>query len=214
VNRTYVYIDGFNLYNRALKNTPYRWLDLKALCERLLPPPQNEIRLIRYFTARIIPSATDPEQSIRQEIYFRALATLDNVEVHFGTFLLKSASRVLADKPLNENGSWNTVRVQLPEEKGSDVNLASYLICDGFSDLYDTAVLITSDSDFIEPVKMVIDRLGKKVIVFSPSEKCYKLRDLLGKGLKTKWLKEIPQSQFPDLLRDSKGEFSKPRDWK
>ena len=26
-NRTYVYIDGLNLYNGALKNTSYKWLD-------------------------------------------------------------------------------------------------------------------------------------------------------------------------------------------
>lgn len=34
---TYVYIDGFNLYYRALKGTPYKWLDLERLCGLLLP---------------------------------------------------------------------------------------------------------------------------------------------------------------------------------
>jgi uncharacterized LabA/DUF88 family protein len=214
VNRTYIYIDGFNLYNRALKNTAYKWLDVNALCSQLLPPPEFEIVLIRYFTARVIPSEADPEQPIRQEIYLRALRTLDNVEIHFGTFLLKSASRVLAEKPLKEDGSWNTVKVQLPEEKGSDVNLASHLLYDGFSGLFDTASLITSDSDFIEPIRMVRDRLGKRVIIFSPSGKCQKLRDLLKDDVKTKWGKAIRQSQFPVQLRDLKGIFSKPRDWK
>ena len=28
---TNVYIDGFNLYYRALKDTPFRWLDLRKL---------------------------------------------------------------------------------------------------------------------------------------------------------------------------------------
>jgi uncharacterized LabA/DUF88 family protein len=214
VNRTYVYIDGFNLYNRALKNTRYKWLDINALCSRLLLSPDFEICLIRYFTAKIIPSEADPEQSIRQEIYLRALRTLTNVKIHFGTFLLKSASRVLAEMPFKEDGSWNTVRVQLPEEKGSDVNLASHLLCDGFSGLFDIAVLITSDSDFIEPIKMVRDRLGKRVVVFSPSGKCQRLRDLLKEDVKTSWRKAIRDSQFPSQLRDSKGLFSKPKDWK
>ena len=32
---TNVYIDGFNLYYRALKDTPFRWLDLHKLAETL-----------------------------------------------------------------------------------------------------------------------------------------------------------------------------------
>ncbi len=35
--KTIVYIDGFNLYYRALKGTPYKWLDLDAFCRKLLP---------------------------------------------------------------------------------------------------------------------------------------------------------------------------------
>lgn len=34
---TIVYIDGFNLYYGAVKGTPYKWLDLQALCQMLLP---------------------------------------------------------------------------------------------------------------------------------------------------------------------------------
>ena len=35
--RTNIYIDGFNLYYGCLKNTPHKWLDLRALCQVLLP---------------------------------------------------------------------------------------------------------------------------------------------------------------------------------
>ena len=42
-----------------------------------------------------------------------------------------------------------------PEEKGSDVNLATYLVADGFRDLYDTAVVVSNDSDLAEPLKLV-----------------------------------------------------------
>ena len=30
---TNLYIDGFNLYYRALKDTPFRWLDLRKLAD-------------------------------------------------------------------------------------------------------------------------------------------------------------------------------------
>jgi len=37
-------VDGFNLYYGAVRRTPYKWLDLHALCTFLLP--QNEIQKI------------------------------------------------------------------------------------------------------------------------------------------------------------------------
>jgi len=50
--RTIVYIDGFNLYYRNLKNTPYKWLDIEKFCESLLLPGTPIVK-IKYFTARI-----------------------------------------------------------------------------------------------------------------------------------------------------------------
>lgn len=45
--RTYVYVDGFNLYHGVLKKTKYKWLDLKALFQKLLSN-QNQIIAIKY----------------------------------------------------------------------------------------------------------------------------------------------------------------------
>lgn len=39
--RTYVYIDGFNFYYGAVKDTPYKWLDFKKLLGFLLKPDHN-----------------------------------------------------------------------------------------------------------------------------------------------------------------------------
>jgi len=49
--KTNVYIDGFNLYYGAVRGTPYKWLNLREVCERLLP--KHEIMRIRYFTALV-----------------------------------------------------------------------------------------------------------------------------------------------------------------
>jgi len=49
--RTCVYVDGFNLYYGALRNTPYKWLDVARLCGLLLP--NHDITRIAYFTARV-----------------------------------------------------------------------------------------------------------------------------------------------------------------
>ena len=83
--RTFVYIDVFNLYYRALRNTPYRWLDLSKLARLLLP--KNQIHRIHYYTARITARPGDPDQPTRQQFYLRALATIPNVSITYGQFL-------------------------------------------------------------------------------------------------------------------------------
>ena len=53
-----------------------------------------------------------------------------------------------------------TVEILDTEEKGSDVNLASHLLLDGFDDEYEMAVVVSNDSDLELPIRMVRTRLG------------------------------------------------------
>ena len=46
VKRPYVYVDGFNLYYRALRKTKFKWLNLEMLMKGLLSP-DNESCLRR-----------------------------------------------------------------------------------------------------------------------------------------------------------------------
>ena len=57
--RTFVYVDGFNLYYGALKGTAFRWLDLVSVFEKVLQP-HHEILRVKYFTARVSGTPTDP----------------------------------------------------------------------------------------------------------------------------------------------------------
>ena len=83
---TNIYIDGFNLYNGRVKGTLYKWLDLHAMCQMLLP--NHEINRIRYFTAHVMSYEHDPGAPQRQDMYLRALRTLPTVEVHDAGFLV------------------------------------------------------------------------------------------------------------------------------
>ncbi len=94
--RTNIYIDGFNLYYGAVKDTAYKWLDLNKLSRSMLSP-ENQIVTIKYFTARVKPMGLDPTKPIKQETYLRALKTLPNVQIYFGHFLTNEFSRPLAD---------------------------------------------------------------------------------------------------------------------
>lgn len=158
--RTNVYIDAFNLYFGALKGTRWKWLDLEALCRRLLPG--NDIRRIRYFTALVTARPHDPGQPVRQQTYLRALRTNPKITVHLGHFLSNPVTLPLADDPMR------FVRVLRTEEKGSDVNLATHLLCDGFTNDYDAAVIVSNDSDLLEPIRIAKNKLNKKVGVVSP----------------------------------------------
>lgn len=166
--KTRVYIDGFNLYYGLLKGGPHKWLDLERFCD--LSFPKNIIEKIYYFTAPVTARPNDPEQPVRQKAYLDALATLARVEVHLGTFMSSVVTMVMADcdpvtgKPvyrngiaapkLMPNGKPQMVPVLKSEEKGSDVNLASYLLRDAFGHTCECAIIVSNDSDLLTPIRM------------------------------------------------------------
>ena len=83
--RTFVYVDGFNLYYGALKGRSWKWLDLPALFAKVLQP-QHDILTVKYFTARVSGTRTDPSKPQRQDVYLRALQRhRPEVEVFLGT---------------------------------------------------------------------------------------------------------------------------------
>jgi hypothetical protein len=96
--KTIVYVDGFNLYYGAVKGTSYKWLDIHKLSQLLLP--KNQIVAIKYFTALVSARPGDPDQPNRQQIYWRALRTIPNLEIIYGHFLENNIRMPLADPPL------------------------------------------------------------------------------------------------------------------
>jgi uncharacterized LabA/DUF88 family protein len=205
---TNVYVDGFNLYYGCLKGTPYKWLDLGALCQALLPP--NKIQRIRYFTAKISAQA-DPQGPVRQSIYLRALQTVPGLTVHLGHFLTSTVRMPLA-KPLP--GGPRTVGVIKTEEKGSDVNLATYLLADAFRADAGTFVVVSNDSDLMEPIRLVSQELGYHVGILNPhpnvSRALQRTRPSFTKQIRRGVL---ATSQFPEKLSDAHGTITKPATW-
>ncbi|MYD89351.1 MAG: hypothetical protein F4Y08_03280 [Caldilineaceae bacterium SB0662_bin_9] len=79
----------------APSRTPFRWLDLWHLAEVLFP--QDTINRICYFTALLNARPNTPLQLRRQLVYLRALATLPNLEIHYGRFRSGTKCRPLAE---------------------------------------------------------------------------------------------------------------------
>jgi len=137
VARTIVYIDGFNLYYRALKGTPHKWLDIEAMSRAALPA-SCVIERVNYYTAHIS-GRVDPGAPRRQHAYLRALATLPKVAIHYGNFLVTQKWAGLVQPPefrpttaLPAGAAPQVAYVWKTEEKGSDVNLGVHLVRDAF----------------------------------------------------------------------------------
>ncbi|GBD15798.1 6-hydroxy-3-succinoylpyridine 3-monooxygenase HspA [bacterium HR26] len=192
----------------ALKGTPYRWLDIATLCTLLLP--NHAIHRIRYFTARIQPLPNDPSKAQRQQAYLRALQTIPHLTIHYGRYLARRARMPLVNPPATGP---RIVEVWRVEEKGSDVNLAIYLLLDGFQRDYEQAVVISNDSDLVEPIRVVRKHLGLSVGVFNPHPNTsHALRQV------TSFYRPFREgvlraSQFPPVLQDAHGIITKPRGW-
>jgi hypothetical protein len=206
--KTNIYVDGFNLYYGALKGTTYKWLDINKLCQHLLP--KNHIHQIKYFTAVVTARPNDPGKPTRQLAYLRALQTLPNVTIIQGSFLSHPVLLPLA-RPLD--GGPNAAWVIKTEEKGSDVNLAAHLINDGYKKEYEAAVMITNDSDLLEPMLIVQRELKLPVGIINPHKKASWVLSQQASFIKHVRLWALQKSQFPITLTDSTGTFTKPASW-
>ena len=208
--RTRVYVDGYNLFYACLKRTPHKWLNILSLVQSQLP--KNKIDKVRYFTARVSARPNDPLQPQRQQTYFRALATVPEVEIHFGHFLTHEVT--MPDAVTWQQGQYKPVRVIKTEEKGSDVNFATWLLMDAADDLFDVAVIISNDSDLIEPIRLVKERFGKKIVLLTSRQTRISgaLRPLAD-FIKQFGSGAIAAAQFPTQINDAVGTITKPNKW-
>lgn len=184
--RANVYVDGFNLYHGCFDDArnrshwrPYRWLDLNALCQNFCSP--CTMHRIRYFTARVDPYPTNPDNRTRQNFYLRALKTIPHLTIHEGRFAKNLKWRPIADLHANRPTEADPL-VMVPvierEEKGSDVNLASYLLLDAANKGCELAVVVSNDSDLAEPIRLVQSEFGLQVHIVNPRK--FVARDLQG----------------------------------
>jgi uncharacterized LabA/DUF88 family protein len=217
--RTIVYVDGFNLYFRLLKQRPHlRWLNIKALSDNILSR-ENEIVAVKYYTARVS-SRLKAESPAHQQIYLDALATVPEVSVHMGMFLTSEKFAPLVHPPefrpvRNFDEPWpDVVRILKTEEKGSDVNLASHLLFDAFSDRFDVAAVISNDSDLVEPIRLVTQEIGKPVGLLSPVKNPNPELEAASSFMRRIRPSHLQVAQFPNPLTMPDGrELTKPGHW-
>ena len=204
MNRVAIYIDGFNVYNRVASFcTHLKWLDYFKLFKSLLKK-EDTITKIAYFTAI---RSWEKNTAARHKTYIRAL--YDSIKLNDPT---NSSLEFTVYK-----GHFSKIEKQ---EKETDVNIAIQMISDAFLDVYDTAILCSSDTDFV-PIFKQIKELSKENMI--PEKKIGILLPLNRAktgafnniaDLKFQMMDyHIISNQFPDIFPDN-DTIRKPTDWK
>ena len=202
--RVIVYVDGFNLYF-GLKSKGYKrhyWLDIERLAGHLLKPGQD-LKVVKYFTADI---KRGTGKHRRQQTFLDALVThTTKLEVIRGRYLIK-------DRQCRQCGHV----AQIPEEKKTDVNIATHMLIDAFTDRCDVAFLVSGDSDLVPPVEMIRQHYSTKriLVAFPPGRKSEELKKVSHGSF---WINEktLRISQMPNPVVKPNGyELHKPSQWK
>jgi uncharacterized LabA/DUF88 family protein len=163
--------------------------------------PNEEIALVRYYTARVGDSPEDLQRASRQDAYLRALATLPDLKICQGNFV-KSKREVRLVSPPAGVGPRQTAWVR--QEKRSDVTLATHLLIDALDGAL-VALLITNDSDFIEPIRIVRERFGTRVVVISPDDHVSKRLAKIASHARTLDHSLLADCQLPQAVVDNDG---------
>nr|WP_314572395.1 NYN domain-containing protein [uncultured Pseudomonas sp.] len=206
MQRVITYVDGFNLYF-GLKDSrfkKYYWLDLPALSAALLKPGQQLVAT-HYFTARIRTNGRNAADAKRQTNYIDALAAQDNLTVHEGHYL---------EKTQRCNGCGATWKAY--EEKMTDVNIAAQMLADAYEDRFDTAFVISGDSDLTTPIQQVRNRFPDKrlIVVFPPNRQSAQLKKAAN-GFLSIGEDKLRQNQLPDPIITASGfALHQPAHWR
>ena len=154
--RIQCFVDGFNLYHAIdrLGKDHLKWNDLRSVVSVFVDEQRQELREVYYFSAW---ADWLPSKVKRHREYVAAIQAKGCTPI-MGRF---SESRAECRGCRN---SWKT-----HEEKETDVNIALQLLLGAAKDDYDTALLVSRDSDLTPAVRMVLSQFPNKTVrVISP----------------------------------------------
>lgn len=141
--RVMIFIDGNNLYHEMKGHYGRSDIDFTKFCNKLA----GTRSLVRtYYYNAVVDREREPDRYLRQQRFFDSLQALPYFEIRYGRL-------VYFDWPR-----------QSPIEKGVDVKLATDMVVHAFRNSYDTAILVSGDTDYAAAIQAVKDH-GKHVEV-------------------------------------------------
>lgn len=157
--------------------------------------------MTKYFTSRI---SFPPDKIKRQNTYIEALMTIPDINIYFGTYRTNTIECNLCKN-----------LIPFPNEKMTDVNIAVEMLTDAFNDFYDTAILISADSDLSGTIRKIKTLFPQKKIVaaFPPKRFSFQISQLVDCYF-TIGRKKFANSLFPDIVEKAdRYQLVKPDRW-
>jgi len=199
MNKTVILIDGYNVYH-ALDQQPewhkYKWLDFVKLVSLFLST-NDVISGVYYFTAL---ATWLPDKMTRHKILIKALE-LRGATIVYGNFKGK-------DRYCPNCKTWY-------EEKRTDVNIAIHLYRLAIEDIFDTAMIVSADSDLVPAIQAFKRTFpAKRVGVLFPfGRSSFELKNECDFHRKIK-RNHLNQSIFPDEIDLGNGQkLVRPTTW-
>lgn len=215
--RVGAYVDGLNVYygGRDLcgrNASGWRWFDLAALAERMIARNADwtangaTLHRLVYCTA-LVRGEIDPDGRRHQEAYLAALDADHRITIELGYFVLRDVPGYA-----REDGVLFTRKV--PEEKGSDVNVASRLLIDIHTGVIDAAVLLSNDGDLRLPAQHARTRVPTGTVNPRGGSTARHLRGEPHEGVGGHWwyrltAEDFLGNQLPDVVSGTR----KPAGW-
>ena len=137
-----IFIDGSNLYY-SLKDLKIRRVDFKKMLASLT---KNKLMVSTFYYNAPLDISVDKKKYWEQQKFFSFLRKIPDFKVIL--------CRMRKHK---KNGKF------IFDVKGDDIYLAVDLVSGAYENLYDTAIIISGDEDFVPAIQKT-QKLGKKVI--------------------------------------------------
>jgi hypothetical protein len=209
--RTTVFVDGLNFHYGVARRFGRRWVDPVALCRRVLDPKWHDIRQVRFYTSLFVaggPGGGDPSA---QNAYHHALAQDDRFMLRLGKFRFRRETvRLAVDQGVEPNFA---LAIGM-REKRSDVNLAAELVHLAHLRAFESAVVVSNDSDLTTALEIVNHELGIPIGVVNP-QPSRQLQDLLDASTFARTIRrtDVMSSILPDVIQTAIGPVTRPLDW-
>ena len=193
--RVSFFIDGFNVYHslkdkympkggrRYYKYRKYLWLDFYSLAQRFTRK-RDTLEDVFYFSALAF---WKPGSVKRHKLFISALESR-GIKIILGKFKEK-------ERFCNNCKAY----FKAHEEKQTDVNIGLYLLKEAFGNSYDTAIILTNDTDLIPAIKVMKDSFPhKKIGVLFPIDRWSSELNAVSDFSRKIKKRDLSKSQFPD----------------
>jgi len=100
-----------------------------------------------------------------------------------------------------------------PEEKMTDVQIATQLLSGAFRGEFDAALVISGDADLVPPIRVVVEQIGLPVIVaFPPGRKLVAMQNTATE-IRHIRKKHLEECQFPTVVPYKGVNLNRPTKW-